>query len=252
MQPDAHPYQTYNYSDIFSEYFFHGETGSTYSCPEHALIFIFSGKLIICSGDYEKIISKGGYIFLSKDENTILIRKSCNGEPFSSVFMGFNYNFLSDFHQNMKKKDIPEKTEHFLGNIIELPCTPQMESMYVSLQPYLQWNIRPVNQIVEIKLIEAILSLLLTSNSFYTCLFEFPASFEAGNIIINDNCVPDTVCEEFFATPIACAFSKKLETAYIRLQQENNAANIYMEAYYKNIIRIFHSSGRPYNFTTYN
>lgn len=272
MQHNAHTYQTYSYPEIFSRYFFHGEDNSIRPCPEYTLIFVFSGELTISRQKIQTTLRKGQYIFLRKDNQTHLTRKISGREPLSSVFMGFTHNFLNEFHRNMKKKAIGKNTGSFPANIIQIPCNPYLESMYVSLLPYLHHNIQPIRQIVEIKLMEAIFSLLLTDEKFYTCLFDFPEAEETHNIQhTTDRYLPNhTECNlsefscsdlstSYFrnkitnqATCLQCKMTKELEAEYIRLHHQNTAVNIYMEAGYKNVARFTRIFDTPYGFTTPN
>lgn len=250
MQPKAHTYQTYNYPEIFSQYFFNEEDKATYSCPDYTLIFVFSGELIICNSNRETRVCKGGYIFLRKDINTLLKRQSYGEEFFSSVFMGFSHNFLYQFYRNMKKKNVCKNTGNFPVNIIELPCNPYLESIYISLLPYLHWNIKPMNQIIEIKLMEAVYSLLMTDEKFHSCLFDFmdtddksQSELTTYNFIRNINSFSgyDTV-----------HLVRKLQTECICIPNKNTNANIYMEAGYKNIVRFTQIIDNPYGFTAPN
>lgn len=266
MQSEEQTYQIYNYPDIFSEYFFNGESDDIRPCPEYTLIFVFSGKLIITCRNRETMIRKGEYVFLRKDTDMFLKYGAHDDEAFSSVFMGFGYNFLREFYQNMKKKDACEKTKNFPANIIKLPCNPYLESMYISLHPYLYRNIQPIEQIVEIKLTEAVFSLLLTDETFYGYLFDFP---NTGNkALTNDYAIKKLTYDNSkgFSYPklsashlrnkqtgeiscLQCTITKKLKSDFIRLHHENAAINIYMEADYKNDTRFTRIFDRTYDFT---
>lgn len=268
MKSKAHTYPIYNYPEIFSEYFFRNEEGCTRSCPEYVLVFVFSGELVIRDQNRESVIHKGEYVFLRKNLHTLITRKACEEEAFSSVFMGFNHNFLQEFYQNMKKKGRCDMSEKFLSNIIELPCNPYLESIYVSLLPYLHWDIEPIQQIVEIKLMEAVCSLLLTDEKFYACLFDFPETVPPGDIVLAtdnytqslnknkftgfSNCdlsasyMEDEKKEEKLC--LQCIMTKMLDADYIRLHHENIATNIYMEVGYKNVVRFTRIFDKPFDF----
>lgn len=242
MKPDTTKYPVYNYPDILIKYFFQEETGEGRSpestCPEYLLIFVYSGKLTIQHGRRRTTIHKGEYIFLRKDISIKLIRKSDGEEAFNSVFIGFNHSFLRDFHRRMDKKGIPRDTDVFTHNIIQLPKNPYMESLYVSLLPYLHWNAKPLDQIVEIKLKEAVLSLLLTDNRFYNCLFDFPDNTDAYPIITATDSFVQHMSINLFPGHHQCMISKRLQTAYIRLKEESNATNLYLEVGYKNVAHL--------------
>ncbi len=210
--------------DIFYKYFFDEEEGCLYTCPEHVLVFVFSGELEISCGSLKKTVRKGECIFLRKDVSTMLVRKLSENEPFGSIFMGFSHNFLCKFHHRMNKKNIPPKTGKFRKNIIELPHNPYMESIYISLMPYYQMNKQPLQQVMELKMMEAVFGLLLTDERFYSCLFGFLKHSKPGY-----------PCQESFAGQYIV--SQKLETAYISRQQENNMKEIYIEVGYRNVAR---------------
>ena len=250
MQSENQTYQIYNYTDIFSKYFFNREDNYNRPCPEYALIFVFSGELVVCNGNCEKTISKRGYIFLRKDKDTILNIKSFENEPFSSICMGFSHNFLYKFYQSIKKKEGVKFTENFPLKVIELPRTPYLESMYVSLLPYLSRNVKPMEQIVEIKLMEAVFSLLLTDERFYPYLFDFSEHSQEENIAVFDDSVIQDLCAfSGQLQHLQCLLFKKLETAYVRMQHESKATNIYMEVGYKNVTHLIKSFQKPYDYT---
>ena len=169
----------------------------------------------------------------------------------------------------MKRKDLCRKTGSLPANIIKLPRNPYLESMHISLLPYLYLNIQPVEQIVEIKLTEAVFSLLLTDEIFYASLFDFS---DAGNkVLSNDYTIQNLAygkLTEFSYSYLSafypgnkqigempclhCTITKKLKAHFIRLHHENIAINIYMEADYKNVARFTRIFDRPHDLTPSN
>lgn len=250
MKSDKIRNKIYNYSDFYSEYFFQNASGKSKGCPEHTLVFVFSGELIVKDSISETKIRKGEYIFLRKDANIVLERNAYNGEPFNSVFFGLNRNFLGEFYRLMNKTRIPRIEEQFPNSVIELPRNPCMDSMYVSLIPYFDWKIQPANAVLEIKLIEAVFSLLYTDKKFYDCLFGFLKPWISdlytdsnGDAIyrkIEDCCFSDN---QFLPTDDKtkwlCVLNqprlilrKNFETAYIRKKNAGKTAEIYIEVNY--------------------
>lgn len=246
MQSQVQTYPIYNYPDIYSEYFFYNREDGGSTCPEYTLIFVFSGELSVQCTNCEKTVRKGEYLFLCKDKSIVLTRKSYGEEPFRSVFMGFNHNFLCEFHKNMKNKEYMKNGGDFQQNIIELPRNAYLQSMYVSLMPYMEWDMEPMKQIVEIKMMEAVFSLLLTDKRFYTCLFGFTEECETDCCDADFECIIQNInvgslIGDMF--PIQCLLSKKLETAYIRLDKKSDSADIYMEANYKGVAELMQRFG---------
>jgi len=255
MEPDNNQYQIYSYPDIFFKYFFQEDIGCTRICPEHVLIFIFSGELIVNCGKRKVTVGKGEYIFLKKNINLMLTRKSCKGESFHSVFMGFSRSFLSEFYRNMDKKNIPGKAAKFKKCIIELPKKPHIESLYISLLPYLKWNVKPIWQIMEIKLMEAVFGLLITDKKFYSCLFDLH-SIKKQNIYNFTVYSFPPFYKKFMQTTQLISrqwiITKETETTYIKMQQEGEATDIYMEISYKDIVHFRKDCKNPYRFSPLN
>lgn len=240
--------QSYNYSELYSEYFFRRQNGPIKNCPEHTLIFVFAGELLVQDGNIETTIRKGQYIFLRKDSNIILLRNSLNEESFSGVFLGFNRSFLCEFYRLMNKTCLPYNDERFSNNIIELPCNPYMDSMYISLRPYFDWNIQPVKAVLEIKLMEAVFSLLQTDPRFYNSLFGFLKPWETNvsaeipsDSIKRYHChkgnTVSTMQEDIkwlymFGQP-RLFITQKMEADYIKKKNAGKTAEIYFEVNYR-------------------
>jgi len=244
MKADAIAYPIYNYSDIFSEYFFHDEEEQDRTCPGHVLVFVISGELTVHCKCNKTTLNKGEYIFLREDTDTLLERKASGDEPFRSVFMGLNQCFLKKLYQVIDKKKILPGTEDFADNIITLPKKPYLESLYISLLPYMQWDVCPMKQVLEIKLREAVYSLILTDKRFYSCLFDF-------NKLEKDGCeIEYTSCDQFKLS--ACYMIQKMESSYIMKQNRGEVTDVYLDVTYKNAARFLNAFGQGLIFPSTN
>lgn len=244
MKPDKIHTQTYNYSELFFDYFFHHEKNCTRKCPEHVLVFIYSGELVAGCDQCKVTVRSGEYIFLHKDIYIQLEKKPGNDQPFRSVSLGFNQSFLYECYRNMDKTKIPTHTDNFDRNVVELTKNPYLQSLYISMIPYVEGRIKPIRSIMEIKLMEAVLSLLITDERFYACLFdnikpdecntyqfneELFAGFAEGNLLsaYHKHQHMSTATIKKWVT------EQRLETAYIRMQETASDTHIYMEVGYK-------------------
>lgn len=167
MIPINNNCRIFNYSDIFLNHFFHCETSYHEICPEHVLVMIYAGELIIHYGNNEITIKSGEYVFIQRDIDIIFIKKDTESELFRGVFMGFSSIFLSDFHKTIDKSKIPVISTKFESKVIRLPKTPYIQSLYMSLRPYFDAKIKPSKELLELKLQEGIYSLLLIDDKFY-------------------------------------------------------------------------------------
>ena len=237
-------YPIYTYTEIFSEYFFHEKKNSIPSFPGHALVFVISGELTVHCEYGTTTVEKGEYIFLRKDKNTRIERKSSGDEPFRSVFMGFNRSFLKKLHPIIDKKKISMDNGDFSGNIIKLPKKPYLESLYISLLPYLQWDRKPMKQVLEIKLMEAVYGLILTDERFYSCLFRFDE-------METEECeVEFTSCDELQLQ--SCYITQQMDSSYIIMRNNEQVTDVYLDVTYKNVARFLNAFGQGLIFSPLN
>lgn len=125
MHPYRFTYQSICHSTYFLESFFQDNTPSSmWTCPEHLLIFIYAGELIIQDNKENISVKKGNYIFIRHNPYVTFTKKAYKNEEFQSIFMGFSQCFLQNFHTKQIWKNIPWKPDTFQTNIIPLPGTP--------------------------------------------------------------------------------------------------------------------------------
>lgn len=228
MKQHDSEYPIYNYPDIFDKYFFRGQGGAI-PCPDHALVFVISGELVVTCLCGSTTVSEGGYIFLRRDPDTLLERKALNGKPFRSVFMGFNRCFLRKMQPAIRRKKFTSDGGDFADNVIELPRKPSLESLHISLLPYLQCTEGPAAKLLEIKLMEAVYSLIQADERFYGCLFDFIAN-------------PDGEHQP----------EQTLESSYVTLQNGGEVTDLYMDVTYRNVARFFNTFGQGLIFARMN
>lgn len=236
MQPQPIQYPIYTYSEIFSGYFFHDKTKGADACPEHVLVFVISGELIVHCKCGITTVGKGEYIFLRKDSDIKLERKSSVGEPFRSVFMGLNQCFLKKLYPTVAKKKMPTDSGDFADNVITLPKKPCLESLYISLLPYLKWDVSPMKQVLEIKLMEAVYSLILTDERFYSCLFDF-------NHKEKDECKVDYASYDISKAQ-SCYITQEMDSSYIIMKSRGEVTDVYLDVTYKNVARFLNAFGQ--------
>lgn len=223
--------QIYSYAQLYSEYFFHKPDGDTRTSPEYTLIFVFSGELTVNNGDSKTNLRKGEYIFLRRDSRTILVRSSYNEETFSGAFLGFHRSFLCEFYRLFNEPDTQPDENQSGSSVIKITRNPYMDSMYLSLLPYLDWKSQPSNAVLEIKLAEAVFGLLQTNRNFYNYLFGLLT--QQGD---NEQLKLYTIGKEeiglcLFGLPRS-VISGGMEASYIRMKKAGKTSDIYFEVSY--------------------
>lgn len=232
MKSDSQRTQTYSYTELYSEYFFHKQNSDIGTCPEYTLVFVFSGELIIKYGSSKTSLHKGEYIFLRQDNRTILFRSTYNDEVFSGAFLGFHRSFLCEFHRLFSQSDTFPREDWFSNSIVEITRNPYMDSMYVSLLPYFEWESQPSEEVLEIKLTEAVLSLLQTDLNFYNYLFGFPTHQDGSKHarLCNIQNEIKHLCRFYLS---GTNHSGKMEAHYIKKEKAGKTSDIYFEVSYR-------------------
>lgn len=159
-----------NFNDIYFDYVYNqGEDTVSISFP--MIFFIYSGELIIQCENKKIAINKGESVFL-RHGSTVYMRKiNCGAEPFCGIYIGFSKSILSEVHHSIicNKK---YQQGYIDNNIVQLPCIPCIQSLYISMATYLEYGLKPSECIVELKQQEGIFSLLLVDDKFYNSLFD--------------------------------------------------------------------------------
>jgi len=163
-----------NYSDIYFDYILqNGCEVFTRTNTEAVIFFVYSGRLDICCSQEKISLTKGQYAFIKHDVITTINKYDCGNDKFCCAYMGFSKKYLFQLYQAMDGEYSWFSENGFPHALIKLPYTPCLQSLYISLIPYLEYGVRPSVNILELKRQEGIYSLILTDERFYPCLFDF-------------------------------------------------------------------------------
>ena len=163
-----------NYSDIYFDYILqNGCEVFTRTNTDAVLFFVYSGQLDIYCSQEMISLTKGQYAFIKHDVITTINKNDCGNDKFCCAYMGFSKKYLFQLYQAMDGNYSSFSKNRFTHVLIKLPYTPCLQSLYISLIPYLEYGVRPSINILELKRQEGIYSLILTDERFYSCLFDF-------------------------------------------------------------------------------
>jgi len=247
--------QILNYSGIFFSCFVDDFTNCIHSTPEHVLVYLYSGEQIIEDRD-EKIILKAGECAFIRRDHRLKMYKNGKGEnQYKGISLTFRRNVLRDFYSKMNKTNIPERVRISDSNVIKIKTDAPIESLFQSLNPYFDSNIKPTETITEMKLLEGIYALLNNNEQFYPILFDFAEPWKIDLLqFLNDNYMDDLSMEQIASftgrslatfkrdfkkvsntTPRKWIMKKRLEMAYVKLKEEGKKVHdVFMEVGFKN------------------
>lgn len=255
MKIDKVKYEVCNYSDKYLNTFFCNNIKSTCIYSEHTLILIYSGKLIVIDGNKRTPVKKGECVFIRKNTKPLMITQDCKGEKFLSISMGFNRSFLFQVWRNINKKHFSCERNILRKKTIKLPQNPYLQSLYISMIPYFQWGVKPCEEILKLKLQEAVYCLLETDNKFYFSLFDFKKKSEIDILdFLNQNYMYDLTVKEMAEctgrslstfnrhfkklsnlTPHKWISERRLEKAYLKLEKGEDGKDVYADVGFKDI-----------------
>lgn len=163
---------TLKYKDVTFKYIIRKElSDKIYISKRPTLILVFSGKLLIKEGISE-VCAKSGELVFIKSGTTIAMKEQCIGyEVFCGIYWDFGRIFLKDFYKEFEKRRRPDICLCNTESIVKLIPTVYLQSLYISLIPYIKMNLKLPVDLLSIKSQEAVYCLLSADKSLYCCLF---------------------------------------------------------------------------------
>jgi AraC-like DNA-binding protein len=249
-------FQTISYSDIFLSCFSESGTHCVHSKPEHVLLYLYSGEQVIEDRNKRITIKAGECTFIRRDHRLTMYKNSKGKELYKGISLVFQRNVLREFYSKMNKSEIPKDIKISDKNVFKLNKTPDIESLFQSLTPYFDSNVKPTEGVIHLKLLEGIYALLNNNEMLYPILFDFAEPWKIDLLdFLNDNYMDDLSMEQIASftgrslatfkrdfkkisnlTPQKWLIKKRLEMAYIKLKEENKKVqDVCTEVGFKNL-----------------
>ncbi len=190
--------QVYKHWDIVYSCFVPHEMLSEYRMPVHVLIYVYSGEMVVEDNGHTLKAGKGSYVFIKRDHQVKLLKHAAGDAPYKAISIRFERSFLRGFFSRLDKTALPEGVKRAREAAILLPRTPALQSLFLSLFPYTDANAKPKDEIIRLKMQEALYCLLDTDARFYPTLFDFNESWKIDLLpFMEANYTQDMTLEEF-------------------------------------------------------
>lgn len=166
--------EVFDCNDIMIASFFTNDRGCAHENREHTLIYIVEGELDILHEGKHTVLHKGDCAFMRRDNHMWLQKHASTESPYRSVVLKFNRQYLKDYYQQLRKRDLPlnETRERsslkFLGS-----KRPEFTSLFESILPYFDAGITPSDEVLQLKMREGLEMLLNMDARLYASLFDF-------------------------------------------------------------------------------
>lgn len=163
----------FNYNNIFFSFFYDDLSGCVHRSREFALNYVVSGEMILDNGTEKIHVRKGECVFIPRDHHITMFKKTYNGERYCGIFLMFTRSFLREMYGKLSIGRIHERSRKLDNGVIKLPKTVELASLFASMSPYLDPEVRPRDSFMELKLQEALMALLAIDERFVPTLFDF-------------------------------------------------------------------------------
>ncbi|MDR0573354.1 MAG: AraC family transcriptional regulator [Tannerella sp.] len=262
-----------NYSDVFVGFNF--KDGETYMhmVKDHMLVYVYSGELLIVEGKSKMSVRSGECVFLRKSHRIDMTSRPKGKEQFRAIFLVLSRKFLREYYCRMDKSKLPTGLEDCDGNLIEEPPTPDITGLFSSMVPYFDSTIKPTEELIELKLQEAVHALLNVDITSSITLFDFVEPWKIDLLdFLNENYMYNLSLEEVASftgrslstfkrdfkkisdlSPERWIMKKRLETAYKKIHDEGKkVSDTYLETGFKSLSHFSTAFKKEYGYAPTN
>ena len=244
----------FNYNNIFFSFFYDDESGCIHRSHEYAMNYVYSGEMLLDNGKEQIHVGKGECVFIPRDHHITMYKKTCDGERYCGIFLSFTRKFLREMYGKLELPRMAADTPK-IEQALRLPKTAEITSLFASMTPYFDPNVKPQDDFMHLKLQEGLLALLHIDNRFVPTLFDFNEAWKIDILeFMNANYMYEFSLEELAhytgrslatfkrdfkklsdLTPEKWLIRKRLEVAY-RLMKEGGKriSDVYAEVGFKN------------------
>ena len=245
----------FNYNNVFYSFFYDDTSGCTHRSREFAMNYVYSGEMVVDNGHERIHVGKGECVFIPRDHHITLYKRTCDGERYCGIFLMFTRAFLKEMYDKFGRREIPADTPKLDSGVIKLPRTAEIASLFASMTPYFDPEVKPHDDFMQLKLQEGLLALLHIDRRFAPTLFDFNEPWKIDILdFMNRNYMYEFTVEELAhytgrslatfkrdfkkvsdLTPEKWLIRKRLEVAYALMKEGGREiADVYTEVGFKN------------------
>lgn len=244
----------FNYNNIFFSFFYDDESGCIHRSHEYAMNYVYSGEMLLDNGKEQTHVGKGECVFIPRDHHITMYKKTCDGERYCGIFLSFTRKFLREMYGKLELPKMAVDTPK-IEQALRLPKTAEITSLFASMTPYFDPNVKPQDDFMHLKLQEGLLALLHIDNRFVPTLFDFNEAWKIDILeFMNANYMYEFSLEELAhytgrslatfkrdfkklsdLTPEKWLIRKRLEVAYQLMKEGGKRiSDVYAEVGFKN------------------
>lgn len=245
----------FNYEDVFYSFYYDDISGCIHRARDYALNYVYSGEMILDNGKEQIHVRKGECVYIPRDHHITMYKKTYDGERYCGVFLNFSRNFLREMYAKFDQHKVPATTPKLKSEVIKLPQSVEITSLFSSMTPYFNQDIKPQGDFMHLKMQEGLLALLHIDKRFAPTLFDFNEPWKIDILeFMNENYMYEFTMEELAhytgrslatfkrdfkkisdLTPEKWLIRKRLEVAYAKMKEGGKkVVDVYVEVGFKN------------------
>lgn len=245
----------FNYNDVFFSFFYDDAEACTHRSREYALNYVYSGEMILDNGRERIRVGKGECVFIPRDHHITMYKRPCEGERYCGIFMMFTRRFLREMYGKSEFRKVSAATPKLAAEVAKLAKTVELASLFASMTPYFDPEVKPKEDLMNLKLQEGLLALLHIDERFAPTLFDFNEPWKIDIMeFMNENYMYEFSMEELAhytgrslatfkrdfkkisdLTPEKWLIRKRLEAAYAMMKNGGKkVVDVYAEVGFKN------------------
>lgn len=229
----------FNYEDVFYSFYYDDVGGCIHRARDYALNYIYSGEMILDNGKEQIHVRKGECVYIPRDHHITMYKKTYDGERYCGVFLKFSRNFLREMYTKLDVHKLPTSTPKLESEVIKLPRSVEITSLFASMTPYFDPDVKPQGDFMQLKMQEGLLALLHIDKRFTPTLFDFNEPWKIDILdFMNGNYMYEFTLEEMAhytgrslatfkrdfkkisdLTPEKWLIRKRLEVAYAKMKE---------------------------------
>jgi len=245
----------FNYDNVFFSFLYDDADSCIHRSREYALNYVCSGEVLLDNGTQRLHVRKGECVFIPRDHHVTMYKRAYEGERYCGIFLMFTRKFLREMYGKWGRKNVAPTTPKLGSDVIKLPRTPELTSLFASMTPYFDPEVKPNDDLMNLKLQEGLLALLHVDERFAPTLFDFNEPWKIDIMeFMNENYMYEFTMEEMAhytgrslatfkrdfkkisdLTPEKWLIRKRLDVAYAKMKESGcKVADVYAEVGFKN------------------
>ena len=168
-------YSRINYSGVVLSRVDREDVREPVHIKEHTLLYVRSGKAEVVFEGKRTPLAAGDCVFLRKDHRVVVEAwaPEDGGVPFRSIALFFCRKFLVSYYRTLSREALPLDARPMTDAVLKIPAGPELESLFLSLTPYLDSADALPQETAFQKRREGLRCVLATDRDFYASLFDF-------------------------------------------------------------------------------